>query len=407
MLNFISSKKKYCVFDIGTDKVICLLFKIDNGKPIILGMGHQKSIGFSQNYLSSEKNLSRTIIKSLKKSLPKNSHFKNYVCYSNITDINSLTKKNFTSSTSGRLGITKKDIRKVFKKSIIESKVKGKNLIHSYPMNFRIDDNKLTHNPIGEKCENFGITSFNIMVDKKLYEKFNKCFRNENIQIKQFFDTGIASSISNLSKEEKEKGAACIDIGATSSKVTVYINDKIIYSKNIPLGGEHVTNDISKGLDISLESAEHAKIVHGTLNMSFDEQIEINSYKSKNKKISKNILYGIIKPRYEEIFEIIRDYIFDDIYARVSIKSIVVTGGASKIFGLLNLTESIFNRRARLGTVLNKKSFFYNKPEFSTILGLIKLSQDNKNIQISNEIQKRNFLSKLDRLENWIEESYA
>ncbi len=407
MLNLISNKKKYCVFDIGTDKVVCLLFKYENGQPVIIGMDHQKSIGFSQSHISNENNLSQAIIKSLKKSLPKNTNFKNYIFYSNITDINSLTKKNFSEINSGRLGITQKDIRTVFKKSLVESKIKGKNLIHSYPMNFRIDDSKLIDNPVGEKCEKFGISSFNIMVDKRLYEKLNTCFKNEKIEIKQFFDSGIASSLSNLTKDEKKNGVACIDVGATTSKVTVFINDKIVYSKNIPLGGEHVTNDLSKGLDISKESSEHAKIVHGTLNMSFDEQIEINSHKTKNKTISKNILYGIIKPRYEEIFEIIRDHIFDDIYARVSIKSIVITGGASKIFGLLDLSESIFNRKARIGTVCNKTSFFYNKPEFSTILGLIKLAQDNKNLQLSNEIQKRNFLSKFDRLENWIEESYA
>ena len=92
-------------------------------------------------------------------------------------------------------------------------------------------------------------------------------------------------------------------------------------------------NDIAKGLEISRESAEHSKIIYGTLNLPFNEKIEINSENFNNKTISRNLLYGIIKPRYEEIFEIIRDHIFDDIYARVSIKSIVITGGASKIYG--------------------------------------------------------------------------
>ena len=164
---------------------------------------------------------------------------------------------------------------------------------------------------------------------------------------------------------------ACIDIGSTTSKVIVFLDDKIVYSNVIPLGGDHVTNDISKGLNISLESAEHAKIMNGTLNLSFDEEIEINSNEIKKRTVNKNVLYGIIKPRYEEILEIIRDNIFDDIYARISIRSIVITGGASKIFGLTSLSQNILNREVRIGTILNKESFF-NKPEFSTILGLIK-----------------------------------
>ena len=138
-----------------------------------------------------------------------------------------------------------------------------------------------------------------------------------------------------------------------------------------------------------------------------NEKIEINSENLNNKTISKNLLYGIIKPRYEEIFEIIRDHIFDDIYARVSIKSIVITGGASKIYGLKDISESIFNRRVRIGSNSNRESFFHNKPEFSTILGLIKLAHENNEFNNFNELTKNNFFTAFDKLENWIEESYA
>ncbi len=407
MLKLLSNKKQYCVFDIGTDKVVCLIFRIENNKPVIVGMDHQKSLGFYKNNFIDEKKLEKTIAKALKKSLPKDINQKNLVYFSNITDVNVMTRKNYTDLNLGKLGITKKDIRRIFRKSILESKVKGRHLIHSYPLHFRINDNKITDDPIGIKCERFGISSFNIMVDHRLHEKLNKCFKSEKIEIKNFFDTGLASSISNLTTNEKKEGVACIDIGSTTSKLVIFINDKIVYSNVIPLGGDHVTNDISKGIDISKESAEHAKIVNGTLSLSFDEKIQLNSNELKNKTINKNILYGIIKPRYEEILEIIRDYIFDDMYARVSIKSIVITGGASKIFGLTELSQNILNRKVRIGTILNKESFFYNKPEFSTILGLIKLAQENKKYQYTNELLKGSFFTTFDKLENWIEESYA
>ena len=190
-------------------------------------------------------------------------------------------------------------------------------------------------------------------------------------------------------------------------KITVFVDEKIVYTKVVAIGGEHVTNDIAKGLEISRESAEHSKIIYGTLNLPFNEKIEINSENFNNKTISRNLLYGIIKPRYEEIFEIIRDHIFDDIYARVSIKSIVITGGASKIYGLTGISESIFNRRVRIGCNTNRDSFFYNKPEFSTILGLIKLAHENDEFNNLNELTKNNFFTAFDKLENWIEESYA
>ncbi len=407
MLKFISNKKQYCVFDIGTDKVVCLIFRIEKNKPVILGMDHQKSFGFSKRNFIEEKKLSDTISKALNKSLPKNLNPKSLNYFCNITDANHVTKKSFSELNSGKMGITKKDIRRIFKKSIIESKVKGKFLVHSHPLHFRIDENKILDDPEGTKCEKFGISLFNILVDLKLYEKLCKCFKNEKIEIKRFFDTGLASSISNLTIREKREGVACIDIGSATSKIIVFLDNKVVYSNVIPLGGEHVTNDISKGLNISLESAEHAKIVYGTLNLPFDEQIQLNSNEMKKRTVNKNILYGIIKPRYEEILEIIRDNIFDDIYARISIKSVIITGGGSKIFGLCSLSKNILNREVRIGSIVNKESFFYNKPEFSTILGLIKLAQENNKLEYSNELLKGSFFSAFDKLESWIEESYA
>ncbi len=407
MLKILSKKKKFCVFDIGADKVVCLFFKMENKIPKIIGMDHQKSDGFYYNNLIDEKKLSNTILKAFRQSLPNNSNVKEFEYYSNITDKNSTAKKNYTEIKTGKLGITKKDIRRVFNKSVMDSRMKGKNLIHSYPIHFRINETKIIDDPLGEKCEKFGISSFNIFINNNINNLLLRCFKNQKIEIKNFFDSGIASTVANATEHEKKNGVACIDLGSTSSKVTVYIKNKIVFSKVFAIGGYHVSNDISKGLDISTESAEHAKIIHGSLKTTFNEKIEINSLNGKNKMINKDLLYGIVRPRYEEILEIIRDSIFDDMLARVTIKSVIVTGGASKIYGISDLSEKILNRRVRMGFVEKKNSFFYNKPEFSTLLGLIKLSQEDNRIDHSDQSTKGTFLSAFERLENWIEESYA
>ena len=406
MLNLIKKKKKFCVFDIGTDKVVCILFRVENNKPIILGMDHQKSVGFMKGTLIDDNKLSENIHRAFKTSLPKGSNISNFIFFSNITDKSLITRKSYIEVDTGKLSITKKDVRKIFKKSVSESKLKGKYLIHSEPTHFRVND-KISENPIGIESKKFGISSFNLMIDNKLQDRLQKCFKEKKIEITSFFETGVASAIGNLSELEKKEGVASMDIGSTSTKVTVFKDNKIAYSNIIPLGGENVTNDISKGLNISKESAEHTKIVNGTLTLPFNEKIEINTNKNINKEISRNFLYGIIKPRYEEILEIIRDDLFDDLYARVSIKSIVLSGGASKIFGISDLSESIFNRKIRIGGVNDKSSYFFNKPEFSTILGLIKLAKDNKKYEYSNVLKKGNIITAFDKLENWIEESYA
>ena len=114
-----------------------------------------------------------------------------------------------------------------------------------------------------------------------------------------------------------------------------YINKKIVFVKNLQIAGEDVTSDISQGFTNYFRFSERTKIINGTLNPPFNEKIEIDlDSKKKKKNINMNLLYGIIKPRYEEILEIIRDNVFDNIHTRVGIKSVVLTGGGSKIYGL-------------------------------------------------------------------------
>ena len=218
MLKIIQSKEKYCVFDIGTDKLVCLFFKIKDNRPYILGMDHQKSVGFLNNNKIDQQRLSQTIEKAVKKCLPKNSKISDYKCFSNLTDINLISKKKYSEINSGKIAVTKKDIRKIFKKSIIESKLRGKYLVHSYPLNFRIND-KIINDPLGKECDKLGILSFNIYSNYSLFEIINKCFKNQKINIKNYFDSGIASSFANLTNLEKTRGVACIDMGAKTSKL--------------------------------------------------------------------------------------------------------------------------------------------------------------------------------------------
>jgi len=407
MFDLIKNNKTFVVFDIGFGKIVCLSFKVENKQPKVIGMDYQKSEGLENFCLNNSEKLSSTLKKVLKNTLGKNFKNKNNIFFSSITDINSLQKKNLCKINTGSLGVTKKDVRKIFKKNLLESKIKGKKIIHSFPQNFILDEDKITSQPIAEKCDNLGISSLNIMTDDKLFKEYQNCFRKININVDNFFDSGISSAFSSLTEKEKNDGVACIDIGASTTKVVVMHEKKVVFSKILPLGGNNVTNDLYKGLQISRETAETIKILHGTLSPNFNNNIEIRINSVQQKNINKNILFGIVKPRYEEILEIIRDFVFDNIYTRVCVKSIVLTGGASKIYGLNSLGENIFNRQCRISMSGVNQGFFANKPEFSTILGMIKLAQNYKELQITKKILSSKVFNAIDRLDNWIEESYA
>ncbi len=399
MFGLLKNNRKFVVFDIGSQKIGAITYKVMHNKPMIIDMEYQKNNQQNRqdNFLS----------KNIKKIYDKVTNNKDkYSIYCNITDPRVLYKRSNSEIKTGKLGISKKDIRKIFKKNIFESKISGKKLLHSYPVNFIIDNKSITDEPLKKSCENFGITSFNLFVDIDVIKNLNINFEKNKLNVKNFFDSGIASSQAFLTDKEKSDGVLNIDIGAKTTKIVAYINKKIVFVKNLQIAGDDVTSDISHGLQITLDSSERTKIIDGTLNPPFNEKIEIDLDSKKKKNINMNLLYGIIKPRYEEILEIIRDNVFDEIHTRVGIKSVVLTGGGSKIYGLKTLCENILNRKTRIGQIENSSSFFYCKPEFSTLLGMINLinNQDFLNrFETKNESKLSIFF---ERLDNWIEESY-
>ena len=400
MFNFLKNQRKIIIFDIGSQKIGAISFKIINSKPIIFDMEYQK------NNLDESKPhfLSNNIKKIFKKISKKNDK---YSIYCNITDPRVVSKKNKTQIKAGKLGISKKDVRKIFKKCVFESKISGKNLLHSYPLNFIIDNKKITDEPLNKYCENLGINCFNLFVDKNVVKNLNLNFEKNKLHVKSYFDSGIASSLAFLSDQEKKDGVLNIDIGARTSKIVAYINKKIVFVKNLQIAGDDVTSDLSQGLQITHDSSERVKIIHGTLNPPFNEKIEIDLDSKKKKIISMNLLYGIIRPRYDEILEIIRDNVFDEINTRVGIKSVVLTGGASKIYGLKVLCENILNRKTRIGQIENSSSYFYCKPEFSTLLGMINLIKNQEYFDIFKSKNDNKLSIFIERLDKWIEESYV
>ena len=277
MFNFLKNQRKIIIFDIGSQKIGAISFKIINSKPIIFDMEYQK------NNLDESKPhfLSNNIKKIFQKISKKN---EKYTIYCNITDPRVVSKKNKTQIKAGKLGISKKDVRKIFKKCIFESKISGKNLLHSYPLNFIIDNKKITDEPLNKYCENLGINCFNLFVDKNVVKNLNLNFEKNKLHVKSYFDSGIASSLAFLSDQEKKDGVLNIDIGARTSKVVAYINKKIVFVKNLQIAGDDVTSDLSQGLQITHDSSERVKIIHGTLNPPFNEKIEIDldSKKKKN-----------------------------------------------------------------------------------------------------------------------------
>lgn len=403
----LSNQKLRCAIDIGTNKTVCVIFSenTENGFQI-KSWGHKKSFGIKKSRIDNLKITSETISKVLYEALQKNK-LKNRNIISNISDLNIFCEQNYTHINLDGFKVGEKELKKILKKNIQGVSSEKKRLIYSVPINFDVDKRKKLASPIGLNCQKLGLTSFNVFVNLDIFNNLENCLKNSDLILANSVDTAFASAVACLDENEKKRGVICIDIGAGSSKIATYFNNKLEYLSYIPLGGNDVTNDISNGLEISNELAEYIKIVYGSVEFSSNEKLKINLLDGTEKIITKNLLNGIIKPRYEEIFEIIRENLNQKILNRLAIKRIVFTGGASQIKGINNLSEKIFNRKSRVSGPKSRFDYFNNKPEFSTIIGLMK-TQGISGITKCKSVNSLNYAYNLvEKIDDWITDSFT
>ncbi|MAI85040.1 MAG: cell division protein FtsA [Rickettsiales bacterium] len=401
----ISQQGIKCLIDLGTNKSICVVCKkIENNNFKIIGWSHKKSNGIRKGKITNPEILSKNIT-DLTQEASKEISIRNLSIKLNISDPKIIINSHSSEINKGGLNISKNDLKNLYKKNTMFQNLKKKKLIHSIPIKFKIDDKFFLDNPLGTVCKKLTLESKNIFVDSDSFYQYQSFMKNSKHTVDELIDTSFASSIPTVTESERSQGVCSIDIGAGLTKITTYYKNAIENISYILFGGNDVTSDIAKGLDISTELAEYIKIVHGNLLFSQDKKINLNLINGKEKIIKQNLLHGIIKPRYEEIFELIRDKIYEILSKNIQIENIVLTGGASQISGLTEFATKILNRKIRLSSPTNDLSYFNKKPEFSTIIGMIEL-QKNSSFTTVNHSLKNSFLQNtFEKFDNWIQES--
>jgi len=185
------------------------------------------------------------------------------------------------------------------------------------------------------------------------------CIKRCDLELAGIASSAYVSAISSLVEDEQELGAACIDMGGGATGLSIFIKKHMIYADSVRMGGDHVTSDISKGLQIPLATAERIKTRHGGLfatGMDDREMIEIGGdsgdWDKDRRQISRTELIGIMRPRVEEILEETRARLDAAGFDHLPSQQIVLTGGASQMPGLDGLAARILGQRVRLGRPL-------------------------------------------------------
>ncbi len=250
-------------------------------------------------------------------------------------------------------------------------------VVHVLPQDFVVDDQDGIKEPMGMAGVRLESKVHIITASVTSIQNVLKCCQRSGLHVAGIVLEPLASAEAVVTAEERELGVALVDIGGGTTDIVVFDNGAVKHTAVLPIGGNHLTNDIATGLRTPFAEAEKIKQRFGCAlaNMvSREETIEVPSVGGRGPRVlSRQILAEIIEPRVEEIFTLVSREISRCGLEELLASGVVVTGGSTILEGVPELAEQVFHLPVRRGVPLQVGGLVdvVASPMYSTGVGLI------------------------------------
>lgn len=368
------------VLDIGTAKIACFIAHVDAAGGIkVTGIGHQLSKGIRSGIITDFAEAETSIVAAV--------HAAEQMAGETIENVlvnisgGNLTSRNVTVEMT-LLGeeVTDRDIMDIVEQGRSGVAHGEHEIIHCIPISYYLDGARGIADPRKMFGKKLGADLHLITGLPSITRNLAHCVGRCHLNIEEYIASPYASGLSVLEEDEKQLGVTVIDMGAGVTGFSIFGGGKNLYTDTIPIGGAHVTNDIARGLSTSLANAERLKTLHGSaIAAARDDQVMIDvpplgeEDPDEPSAMPRSALIGVIKPRIEEIFEIVRDKIGLGGAGGMAGKRVVLTGGASQLLGVREMATNILGKQVRLGRprALPGLAEATSGPAFATALGML------------------------------------
>jgi cell division protein FtsA len=271
------------------------------------------------------------------------------------------------------------DIQRVVAEGHLRAAVEGRRIIHAMPLSFSVDDTQGVPDPRGLHCQD--LTARLHVIDaastalRNLLTVVNRC----DLDLAEMVSAPLAAGLATLVADERELGATVIDMGGGTTGMAVFAEGQLMHTAQLPVGGQHVTNDLARVLSTPVSHAERLKTLYGNTQTSPDDEREllpvplVGEDEHQIAKVPRAMVINIIRPRLEETFELVRERLEQSGLGRAAGTRVVLTGGASQLAGARELAARILGRQVRLGRPQGLRGLpdSASGPAFATAAGLL------------------------------------
>lgn len=408
--------------DVGTSKISCFIGKIEPGRtasghaPIrVVGIGHQVSHGLRGGAVV-DMDAAEEAIRGAVDAAERMAGVTVRDVIVNVSCSELKSQIVGVKSSVAHQEITDLDLQRLLRHGQQHFRPDGRDVLHGIPVNYSVDDARGVRDPRGMFGDKLGLDIHMVSARRNPLRNLMLCVERCHLGIAGMAASPYASGLASLVEDEMDLGVTVVDMGGGTTTTAVFFESVMVFCDAVPVGGNHITNDIARGLSTPLAHAERMKTLYGSALASPADEREMIDVPQVGETdadaanhIPRSILTGIIKPRLEETLEMVRDRLEASGFAKVAGRRAVLTGGAAQLNGARELASRILDKQVRIGAPIRVTGLAEatRGPAFATCAGLLSYSQvsplDSSSMDPEPEVAVGGQLRRIGR---WLKENF-
>jgi len=369
--------------DIGTSKIVAIVGEMSpEGQLEIIGIGSHASRGLKKGVVVNIDSTVQSIQRAIEEAeLMAGCQIQSVYAGIAGSHIRSMSSHGIVAIRDRE--VFQPDIDRVIDAAQAVAIPADQKILHILPQEFLIDNQEGIKEPLGMSGVRLEAKVHLVTCAVNAAQNIEKCIGQCGLAVDDIILEQLASSYAVLTDDEKDLGVCLVDIGGGTSDIAIFTDGAIKHTAVIPIAGDQVTNDIAMALRTPTQNAEEIKIKYGCALASMageNETIKVPSVgERQDRDLSRQALAEVIEPRYEELFNLIQAELRRSGFEDLIPAGIVLTGGTSKMEGVVELAEEIFHMPASIGKPKSVAglSDIVRNPIYATAVGLLQYGLGN------------------------------
>ena len=398
--------------DIGTSKVAAIVGEVNpEGELEIIGIGSHQSRGLKKGVVINIESTVQSIQRAVEEAELMSGRQIDSV-YAGIagSHIRSINSHGIVAVRDRDREVYPQDVERVIDAAQAMAIPADQKILHILPQEYIIDNQEGIKEPLGMSGVRLEAKVHLVTCAVNAAQNIEKCIERCGLTVNDIILEQLASSYAVLTDDERDLGVCLVDIGGGTTDIAVFTGGAIRHTAVIPIAGDQVTNDIAMALRTPTQYAEDIKMKYAcalTQLARADETIKVPGVGDKPmKELSRQALAEVVEPRYDELFTLIQAELRRSGFEELVAAGIVLTGGASKMEGVIDLAEEIFHMPVSLGLPRNVAGLkdIVRNPVYATGVGLLQYGK-----QREEEIPGRGRLRRsgmFNRVRKWLSENF-